>query len=157
MGKLDFVMVENSQDIIVYGLGQKSNEKTQSKDIPAISKKYCEAVHKNAGEVLPFFVVSKDYNENTKDFELFVGGLLENDNLETFVIAKGLFVKTTVKPKMGFLWGLSIGEAKRTFYTQWLPKSNYTAFNMEYEYHTEISKGKKPQIDILFAIGEALD
>ena len=58
---------------------------------------------------------------------------------------------------MGFMWGLSIGEAKRAFYTEWLPNSDYTALNMEYEYHTEISAGKNPQIDILFSIEKRSD
>ena len=61
-------------------------------------------------------------------------------------------MKVTIKPKLGFLWGLSIGEAKKAFYTKWLPASDYLAHNMEYEYHTENSKGKNPQIDIHFAV-----
>jgi len=157
MGKLDFIIIENSEDKLIYGFRQKSNDKTQSKDIPLISNKYYEVVHKRSGEVIPFFVVSKDYNESTKDFELFIGGLLENKNLESFTIPKGLFVSVSIKPKMGILWGLSIGEAKRTFYTDWLPKSDYMALNMEYEYHTEISKRKNPQIDILFAVKKRMD
>jgi len=157
MGKLDFTIIENSEDELIYGLRQKSNDKTQSKDIPTLSNKYYEVVHKGSGEVIPFFVVSKDYNESTKNFELFIGGLLEDKNLETFTIPKGLFVKVSIRPKMGFLWGLSIGEAKRAFYTEWLPKSDYSALNMEYEYHTEISNGKNPRIDILFAVRKRTD
>ena len=152
MSKLDFTVLEFKEDIPVYGTKQMSNDKTQSKDIPAASKKYYEIVHKGSGEVIPFFVISKDYIKVTGDFQLFVGGLIQNDNLEAFIIPKGIYGKVTVKPKMGFLWGLSIGEAKRVFYTEWLPKSDYTALNMEYEYHTEISISKKPQIDILFSM-----
>ena len=106
---------------------------------------------------MPFFVISKDYDERTKDFVLFIGGFLECENLETLMIPKGLYGKITIKPKMGFLWGLSIGQAKRAFYRDWLPKSDYSALNMEYEYHTEISKGKNPQIDILFAIRKRMN
>ena len=152
MGKLSFSVVENNEDKSIFGVYKKSNDKTQAKDISAISKKYYEAIGMRSGEVIPFFVVSKDYNESTKDFQLLIGGLIENENLETFVIPKGTYGKVTVKPKMGFAWGLSIGEAKRVFYTNWLPKSEYSSLNMEYEYHTDISIGKNPQIDILFAI-----
>jgi len=152
MSSLDFAIIENKEDVTVFGLSQKSNDKTQSKDISTISKKYYEAASKESGEVIPFFVVSKDYDESTKDFQLFVGGVIEKDNLEPFVIPKGIYGKVTIKPKLGFMWGLSIGHAKRTFYTTWLPTSDYTALNMEYEYHTEISTGKNPQIDILFSI-----
>ena len=157
MRKLDFVVIENNIDTPVYGLCQKSNDRTQAKDIPAISKKYYEAVGKRSGEVIPFFVIAKDYNESTKDFQLFIGGAIERNNLETFIIPKGIYGKVTIKPKMGFMWGLSIGEAKRAFYTEWLPNSDYTALNIEYEYHTEISTGKNPQIDILFSIEKRSD
>ena len=152
MSQLVFTVLEINEDIEVYGLRQKSNDKTQSKDIPSLSKKYYAVVEKGRGEVIPFFVVSKDYDENTRDFSLFIGGFHANENLKTLTIPKGLFIKTTIKPKMGFLWGLLIGRAKRTFYTDWLLKSDYTALNMEYEYHTETSMSKNPQIDILFAV-----
>jgi hypothetical protein len=152
MGKLIFSVVDNKEKKPVFGLRQKSNDKTQAKDIPALSKKYYETVGEKSGAVIPFFVISKDYNESTKDFQLFIGGSVSNDSLETFTIPKGIYGKVTVKPMLGFLWGLSIGAAKRSFYTEWLPKSEYSPLNMEYEYHTDISKGKKPQIDILFAI-----
>jgi len=94
---------------------QKSNDKTQSKDISALSKEFYKVVNKKRGEVLPFFVVSMNYNEITKDFELLIGGLLVNDNLQAFTIPRGVYAKVTVNPKMGFLWVLSIGGAKRVF------------------------------------------
>jgi len=150
-------VIEQKEDKIVCGLNKHSNDKTQTKDIPHLSKRYYEAVSKNSGEVLPFFVISRNYNINTKDFQLFIGGLVENNNLETFTIPKGVYGKVTIKPKMGFIWGLSIGEAKRAFYMEWLPKSEYTSLNMEYEYHSKISKGKHPQIDIYFAIERRTD
>ena len=152
MSKLDFTVVEHIEAITIFGLSQQSNDKTQANDIPALSKKYYEAIGKNSGEVIPFFVVSKDYDINTKDFRLFIGGSVENSNLEPFVIPKGLYGKVTIKPKLGFMWGLSIGEAKRAFYKQWLPKTDYLPLNMEYECHTEMSIGRNPLLDILFAV-----
>jgi hypothetical protein len=71
MSKLDFEIIEIKEDISVFGLSQKSNDKTQAKDIPAVSKRYYETVSKGSGEVIPFFVISEDYNEITKDFQLF--------------------------------------------------------------------------------------
>ena len=81
-----------------------------------------------------------------------IGGLNKSEGLNVFTIPKGYYGKTVIKPRFGFMWGLSIGMAKRAFYTQWLPKSNYTALNMEYERHTCISKEKKPQVEVLFAV-----
>jgi len=157
MSKMDFTIVENKESMTIFGIFKKSNDKLQTKDIPELSKKYYKTVNKNNGEVIPFFVVSRDYDKDTKDFQLFIGGSIENANLDTLTIPKGLYGKVTIKPKLGFLWGLSIGAAKRAFYTDWLLQSDYTPLNMEYEYHTEISKGKNPQIDILFAVKKQND
>jgi len=152
MGKLDFSVLEINEDRTVYGLSEQSNDKTQSKDISSLSKRYLATARKGQGEVIPFFVVSRDYDKDTKDFQLFVGGLTECAGLDAFTIPKGAYVKAAIKPKLGFVWSLSIGEAKRSFYTEWISKSDYTPLNLEYEYHTEISKGKNPQIDIYFAV-----
>ncbi|MDR2940641.1 MAG: AraC family transcriptional regulator [Clostridiales bacterium] len=157
MGKPIFTVTELHEDIQIWGLCKQSNDKTQSKDIPTISKKYYEITEKKDGEVIPFFVLSQGYDVQTKDFLLFVGGLIVEKNLDTFTIPKGLYVKSTVRPKLNLLWGLSIGEAKRAFYMEWLPKSNYDELNMEYEYHTSKAKSKNPEIDILFAIKRKAD
>ncbi|MFR1872696.1 MAG: AraC family transcriptional regulator, partial [Coprococcus sp.] len=104
------------------------------------------------GEVLPYFVLTQNYNEQSRDFELFIGSAIDKSGLESYVLSAGEYAKITVKPKLGFLWGASIGEAKQYFYTKWLPKSSFEALNLEYEYHTERSKEKQPTIDIIFAI-----
>ena len=152
MSKLDVIVVEHKEDITVFGLSRQSNDKTQSKDIPTLSKQYYEAIGKSSGEVSPFFVISSDYDKKSKNFKLFIAGPLEHSCLKPLIIPKGTYAKVTVKPTMGFLWGLSIGKAKRTFYTKWLPRSKYTALNMEFEFHTEKSQTKTPSIDIFFSI-----
>ena len=157
MSKLIFEVVDTKEKMFVFGLCQKSNDKTQAKDISVLAKKYYGTVKKKTGEVIPFFVISKDYNKSTRDFQLFVGGSVQNDSLEIFTIPKGIYGRVTIKPKLGFLWGPSIGKAKRTFYLEWLPKSDYSPLNMEYEHHTDASRGKNPQIDILFAIEKRSD
>lgn len=136
----------------IYGIWQKSNDKTVSKDIKTLSKKYITTVSMTRKMVLPYFVLSKDYDAVSNNFEMFIGGYISNSNLESLILPAGEYAKITVKPKLGFLWGASIGEAKRYFYTKWLPKSNYEALNMEYEYHTEKSTGNNPTIDLIFAI-----
>ena len=76
----------------------------------------------------------------------------DKNSLESYVLPASEYAKITVKPKLGFLWGASIGEAKQYFYTKWLPTSSFEALNLEYEYHTERSTEKQPAIDIIFAI-----
>lgn len=152
MSKLNINVIEKVEDMSVFGLWMNSNDKYVSKDIQTLSKKYYEIVGKKEGGVLTFFVLSKDYNEKTKDFELFVGGFLEDGNLEKTKLPAGYYGMVTIKPMLGFLWGLSIGQAKRYFYTQWLPKSNYRSLNLEFEYHTEKSVQKSPEIELYFAV-----
>lgn len=137
---------------IIYGLWGKSSDKTISKDIPSLSKKYYEAIGKTPENVLPFFVLSKDYDKRNGQFGLFIGGLIQHEQLDSFSLPAGTYGKMAIRPKLGFIWGLAVGEAKRYFYTQWLPASEYIALNMEYEFHADKSVGKKPEIELFFAL-----
>lgn len=146
------VSIEYIEQQRIYGLWHKSKDNTISKDIKTLSKQYHTMVAMPKGTVLPYFVLSRNYNEKSRTFELFIGSVIDKDNLNKLLLPAGEYAKITVKPKLGFLWGISIGEAKQYFYTKWLPKSPFEALNMEYEYHTERSTGKQPTIDIIFAI-----
>lgn len=88
----------------------------------------------------------------TEAFELLIAGNFVAPPLAAFTLEAGLYARITVRPKLGFLWGPAVGEAKRYFYTKWLPGSGYAARNLEYELHTEKSVGKAPSIDLLFAV-----
>ena len=119
------VNLEYIEQQTIYGLWQKSNDKTISRDIKALSKQYHAVVSMPEGKVLPYFVLSRNYNEQSRDFELFIGSMIDKSSLESYVLSAGEYAKITVKPKLGFLWGASIGEAKQYFYTKWLPKSSF--------------------------------
>ena len=151
LSKLE-VSIEYIEQKTIYGLWQKSNDRTISKDINALSKQYYDVVSMPEGKVLPYFVLSRNYNEQTHDFELFIGSVIDKSGLESCVLSANEYAKITIKPKLGFLWGASIGEAKRYFYRKWLLENPYEALNMEYEYHTEKAIRKHPVIDIIFAI-----
>ena len=151
MAKLNVEILEIEENTI-YGLSKKSNDKTVAKDIKELGKQHKDIVRKE--KVLPFFVLSKNYNEQTKDFDMFIGSTVESKELEQYIIPKGKYARITIKPKLGFLWGLSVGETARYFYTNWIKNSNYKPLNMEYEYHTEKSIGKNPTIDMIFAISD---
>ena len=146
------VLITTQPSKSIYGLWMNSSDKTISKDIPALSKRYYDVIGKMPESVLPFYVLSKDYDETSGRFRLFIGGEVQHEQLDAHGLPAGDYGKITVKPKLGFIWGLAVGEAKRYFYTKWLPASEYKALNMEYEYHTEKSIGKKQEIDILFSI-----
>ena len=95
------------------------------------------------GSVLPFFVLSRNYDGRNGSFELFVGGALEKDGLEQAFLPPGEYAGMTVRPRLGFLWGAAIGAAKRYL---------YGTLNMEYELHTEKSIRSHPSMDLFFAV-----
>lgn len=146
------VIVEKIESKMLYGVSGKSNDKTISDDIKVLSEKYRAIMLSPGRETLPYFVLSRDYDEKFKGLELFIGSIFPKHGLQSLELPAGEYAKITVKPKLGFLWGISIGEAKRFFYKKWLPESRYQALNVEYEYHTERSIGKHPTIDIIFAV-----
>lgn len=147
--RVDIVFIENKE---VYGLWMFSNDRTISSDINILSQKYYDTLGLSKGEVLPYYVLTRNYNENTKDFELFIGSTINHSSLESLKLQSGDYAKMKIQPKLGFVWGPSIGEAKRYFYTQWLPNSHYQALNLEYEYHDEKSIEKHPSVELIFAI-----
>ena len=53
------VNIEYIEQQTIYGLWQKSNDKTISKDIKALSKQYHAVVSMPKGKVLPYFVLSR--------------------------------------------------------------------------------------------------
>lgn len=145
------VRIMNMEETRIYGLRKMSNDKTISADIRIISEKYHLILDK-PDAVLPFYVLSRNYDVKSRGFELFIGGTLKNEKLEYQVIPAGKYACITVRPKLGFLWGAAVGEAKTYFYTKWLPDSMYEALNLEYEYHTEKSMGRHASVDIMFAV-----
>lgn len=148
----DKVLILNQPQRTIYGVWGESSDKSIPKDIPNLSKKYYELVGKEPESVLPFYVLSKDYDPESGCFQLFIGGEIPGDQLESFSLPEGDYGQIAVKPKLGFLWGPAIGAAKGFFYGKWLPACPYTALNMEYEYHSEKSLGKGGEIDLYFAI-----
>lgn len=160
MAKPDVKIIPRESDEWLQGVWTKSSDRTQRKDIPALSKEFYRRARKKPGEVLPFFVLSQGYNKRKGTFDLFIGtnekgGVKAKPGaLEEAMLPWGLYACITVRPKLGFLWGPAIGQAKRYFYTQWLPKAPYVARNMEYERHGKNSKGFRGSIRLLFAIME---
>ena len=71
------VSVVNLKKQTVYGLWKNSNDSTVSKDIKNLSKKYHIKVSSPGSKVFPYFVLSRNYNELSKDFEMFVGGTID--------------------------------------------------------------------------------
>lgn len=146
------VRISSQKEQNIFGLGMKASDKTISSDIRALSRHYHAAVGKPPGSVLPYYVLTQNYDEQSKDFNLFIGSMLPNDRLTSIVLPEGNYATITIKPWLGILWGMAIGSAKRYFYTRWLPASPWRPLNMEYEFHSEKSLMKHPSIELMFAV-----
>ena len=148
--------------MILGGVQAPSNDRTVSRDIPRLARAFYRQAKKPAGSVLPFFVVSRDYQPQSGDFILFTGTDISNDAVfraadfpgPRLEIPSGLYAAITVRPLFGLFWGLAIGRAKRWFYTQWLPESGYAPVNLEYELHDKRSSRWFGSIELLFGIRE---
>ena len=142
------------EELTLYGLWQPSSDQSVARDIPALSRRYRAAIQRQGEQVLPFYVLSRDYDEASGRFSLFVGNEQPHPALRELTLPTGLYGKMVVRPRWAFLWGAAVGAAKRYFYTQWLPGSPYRACGLEFERHTEKSLGRRPSVDLLFSIRE---
>lgn len=141
-----------NKETTIYGLYASSSIGTQASDIGKLCKEYYQLTGKKGKDSLPFYVLSEDYNEQTKGFTLFVGSRTAYPGLTAKILPEGIYGRTAIKPMLGFLWGTAIGAAKRKFYTKWIASSDFVPANMEFEMHTKKSMEKHPQIDLLFAL-----
>lgn len=138
----------------LYGVWAAAADKTIARDIDATAAKFYGAAGKAPNSVLPFYVLTKGYDEATGRFSLFIGGEVPAEGLKAFVLPAGPCAVVPVRPKLGLLWGPAIGQAKQYVYAEWLPASGYAPANMEYERHTEASMGKNPYIELVFCLRE---
>lgn len=136
----------------LYGKWAESSDKTLPRDISDLAGIYYAALEKPRGSILPFYVLTTEYVPATGACRLFIGGQLPGARLENALLPAGVYASVVVQPAFPFLWGASIGKAKRYFYQKWLPASGYTPLGLEYELHTQQSLGAKPSIELLFAI-----
>lgn len=68
----------------IFGLSKPSNDRTVAGDVRTLSAGYHDLLGKASGEILPFFVLSRNYDEASGDFELSVGGLPEAEGRKKF-------------------------------------------------------------------------
>lgn len=146
------IRLRKSAERVVFGLWKDAGDRTVSRDIGSLADEYHRVSALPKGTVFPYFVLSRNYDGQSGRFELFVGSTVEKPGLERLVLPAGDYARMEVRPKLGFLWGAAVGAAKRYFYTRWVPQSPYRPLNLEYEYHTEKSRGSRPAIDLLFAV-----
>lgn len=146
------IQLQQKEPITLYGLWRPSNDRTTSRDISDLSLAYHAAAKASGRVILPYFVLSRDYDPATGNYSLFIGSTFQAEGLEPFTLPAGTYASVTIRPSMGLFWGRTIGKAKRYFYQTWLPASDYEPLNMEYELHTQRSIQKHPTVDLLFAI-----
>ena len=136
----------------LYGFHKRSGDRAQGRDIPSLAKRFHECVGVEPGTLVPLYIVSRNYTAADRAFTLFVGDDGSNRGLEQEILPAGTYAHLELRPRSSLLWGLSVGRAKRWFYTRWLPESGYEAADITYELHTQKSMGRHPAVDLLFAV-----
>ncbi|HEX3043292.1 MAG TPA: GyrI-like domain-containing protein [Bacillota bacterium] len=145
------------------GLGTKTSIKRVFSDIPRLGKQYKKLKDQNGipnrKEPWGFIALSKDYDEQTQEWEYIMGDVVTNidnipPNLVSFEIPAGSYAVFPIRPRNMFLWGPTIAKIKRYAYDSWLPNSKYEQAGFDFEYHDERSMGKNPEISLYFAIQE---
>ena len=159
-------IVHLKEPIQFIGLSIKTNNKTVSKDIPILGKKYKQITEStkipNKKEPWAFVAASKDYDKVSGNFEYIMGDVVTNvdlvpDGLDSYTIPAMTYAVFTIKPKNKFLWGITISKTKQYIYNQWLPNSKYESAGTidDFEYHDERStREKHPEIHLYVAIKE---
>lgn len=77
----------------------KRKGQTVSKDISILSEKYDSDLSLSKGGALS--VLSRNYEKQNKNFQMFIGGTPAKKQLENFVA--GEYVKIIISPKLRFL------------------------------------------------------
>jgi predicted transcriptional regulator YdeE len=163
IGDMEPEIVTLRESIKFVGLSVKTDDKKIYKDAAKLGKDYSQfkKTHKmpNLKDPWAFVAYSRDFDEKTRSWEYIMGDVVTSldfvpEGLKGYEIEPGKYAIFTIKPKFGFLWGLEIGRMKKYVFTEWVPKSKYTATGSDFEYHDERSTGKNPSIDLYVAIRE---
>lgn len=152
MKPADIHIVNISVGTTLYGLWTETSDRMIGKDIPVLSKRFYAILGAKPTEVLPFYVLSKAYDPQSKTMQLFIGGEAAAEGLTACQLPAGRYGKTVIKPFLGFLWGPAIGSKKRYLYTRWLPEHGYIPKNLDFEKHTQKSIGRGAEIDFYFGL-----
>ena len=127
---------------VIYGLWHKAKKNTINNDMIQYLQK----------TVSPCFILTRDYHEENECFDLFTGSTIEKAGLESLTLPAGEYVKITIQPRWHLFTNIAINKAKRFFYNKWLFQNPYVFYNLEYLYYNDRNSGKKPVIDIYFAV-----
>jgi predicted transcriptional regulator YdeE len=156
-------IVTLQETIKFVGLSVKTDDKKIYKDAAQLGKNYSQFKKNhdipNLKEPWAFVAYSRDFDEKTRSWEYIMGDVVTSmdsvpEGLNGYKIEPGKYAIFQIKAKFGFLWGLEIGRMKKYIFTEWVPKSKYTATGSDFEYHDERSTGKNPSIDLYVAIRE---
>jgi predicted transcriptional regulator YdeE len=157
-------IVKLNSPIKMVGVAIQTSDKTIASDAVKIGKIYKQIknsnIVKNKNEPWAFAAVSRNFSNNGSNWEYVIGDVVDSfssqpENLIKFEIPSGTYAVFPIKPKFGFLWGLTIGLTKKYIYTEWLPKSNYSLDSGivgDFEFHDERSLSKKPMIELYVSL-----
>lgn len=150
-----------NEPIKIVGISVDTNDKDGNRDMSQLGKDFSQVKGsiKHKKEPWQFVAVSRGISKKTGAYNYFMGDVVTSfedqpDELETYEIPQIIFAKITIKAKNRMSWGLEMIKMKKHFYSVWLPNSKYKESKTigEFEMHDERSRGKKPEMDMYFAV-----
>ena len=133
----------------LHGFSAETNEMNRRREITALATRYHELL--GPGKHLPLYVVSQN-RAPEGNYSLFFGGNPKNEAMQAIDMPAGPYARMVIRPKYGLFWGKAIAEARDWFFREWLPASNYTKKDLEFEHHSEKTIEKRPTLELFFAL-----
>lgn len=140
------INVEHIEEKVFYGLSTVSDQKHLMKNVEKLKAQVSKASGKET--LFPYVVLTKNfYQEQSDEFQLFVGIMEEHLNLEKVHVPQGWFAKMEVGAMLGHFWGKAFNEAKHFLYKKWMVKEHYTSCDVDYALFDERALGLKPKME----------
>ena len=145
-------MVQIDNPIYCHGFMVSTTEKNMMKDISEVYKKIMSYKKKNeiTGMTHPWEYISLSTNfAGSSSWDYYTGYVVCKDvqnssELISYTVPNGEYAVFKLRCKSKILFGFKMGMLKREIYTKWLPSSQYSFDNFEYEYSNEEMWKKSP-------------
>ena len=156
-------VISLDKPIIVLGLTIRTGMKSVFKDVTKILKQYMCYKEKYGipDQKVPWEYISLSRNfsdDQTWDYLTghVVNSIEKSPGIFTaFEVPTGKYVVFSIRPRLKFMLGFTIGKTKKYIYEVWLPKSEYEFSGYEFEYNNEKMFNENPHyIDLYVAVNE---
>jgi AraC family transcriptional regulator len=158
-------IIKLDEPIKLIGIEINTNDRDVYRDVGTVASEFKEL---KKSSPIPYLKqpwssinISKDYNVETKTFKYIMGDVVTQvdtipNRFHYYEVPALTYAIFQIKPKSKIAWGITMGRMKKYIYTEWLPKSGYSASEIigDFELHDDRSLGKNPEIQLYVALHE---